>query len=218
MSGDSAYSNFEVHKGPAPKWQQWTGKAILRLSGWKIVGRPPETRKFVATCAPHTSNWDTFFWICLCRAYGLRAHWMCKGELFVGPLGALLRWTGGVPVDRGGEKNYVQQMTQIYEANDEFIIAIAVEGTRYYTEQWKSGFYHIAQAAHVPVWMVFIDYERKHVGGGPLVSLTGDIPEDMDVLREFYDDKAAKYPERKSRIRLREEDELAEAIDETVAK
>jgi 1-acyl-sn-glycerol-3-phosphate acyltransferase len=104
----------------------------------------------------------------------------------------------------------VQQMAQAFAERDELVLAIPPAGTRHYTEYWKSGFYYIAQAANVPIVLGFVDYARKQAGFGPHFHPSGDVSADMDIARAFYADIQGKYPDDKSRPRLKGEDQASE--------
>ena len=187
------------------------GRIILKVSGWKDVGHKPPFRKYVLIAAPHTSNWDLVFMLAIGKAAGIHPSWMGKHTMFRGLFGRMLRWLGGVPVDRTARRDVVQQMADAFAEADDLVLAIPPEGTRSLTKQWRSGFYHIARAANVPVVMGFLDYARKEGGIGPAVHLTGDPKADMDVLRAFYSEKKGRFPERFGPIRLAIEDEASVA-------
>jgi 1-acyl-sn-glycerol-3-phosphate acyltransferase len=130
---------------------------------------------------------------------------MGKHTLFQGPIGRVMRGLGGVPVHRDRSNSLVTQMADIIEASDRIALTVPAEGTRGYTTHWKSGFYHIARAAEVPVVLGFLDYGRRRGGFGPEIVLTGDVREDMDEIRAFYADKQGRYPEMTGEILLKEE-------------
>lgn len=167
----------------------------LRLFGWRMEGRTPDLDKFVLIAAPHTSNWDVF--VMLAAAFTFRAElfWIGKDSLFRGPFKPLLRWLGGVPIDRSGGQNLVAKTAELFAERDKFILAIAPEGTRKKTRYWKTGFYYIAHTANVPIVMGFIDFHRKVAGVGPTFIPTGDIEADMQKLQAFYANIAGKRQE-----------------------
>jgi 1-acyl-sn-glycerol-3-phosphate acyltransferase len=131
---------------------------------------------------------------------------MAKDSLFRGPQGILLRALGGIPIDRSKNNNVVDATVRSFAENDALVVLIPPEGTRKAAQYWKSGFYHIARKANVPVGLGFLDYARKRVGIGPLLTLTGDLKHDMDQVRAFYADKAPKHPALYTPPRLREEE------------
>ena len=180
-------------------------QAFLRATGWQPEGRRPASRRFVLIAAPHTSNWDLAYLLALAAIYDVTVSWMGKDSLFRGPRGALLRRLGGIPVDRTHRGNLVRQMSALFEARERLALVVPAEGTRSYTPHWRSGFYHIARQAKVPVVLGFLDYQRKRGGFGPELVLTGDVAQDMDEIRGFYSDKVGRYPQNFGPVRLKEE-------------
>ncbi len=187
--------------------KQAIGKAFLASQGWTVGGGIPKARKYVLIAAPHTSNWDFPFTIATAFALGVDIRWMGKQQLFDGPGGALFRALGGIPVDRSKNTNMVDRMVALFEENDDLVLTVPAEGTRGKGSYWKSGFYHIARRAGVPIGLGYLDFGRKRSGIGPLVHPTGDIRADMDVIRAFYGTVLGKKPELFTVPHLREEDE-----------
>lgn len=187
------------------RFLQWPARAILRLLGWQIVGQPPRIPKYVMLGVPHTSNADGFLMLLVATAVQLRLNFLIKDSWFRGPLGPLARRLGGVPIDRSTSRNTVGQIVAAFASREELAFVITPEGTRGYTDHWRSGFYHIARRANIPVVLGFIDYGSKQIGFGPAIELTSDTAADMDRIRAFYADKTARYPEKFGPIRLRRE-------------
>jgi 1-acyl-sn-glycerol-3-phosphate acyltransferase len=180
-------------------------RLCLFLSGWKAEGEKPAAATYVLIAAPHTSNWDLFYLLALAWLLGVKVSWMGKQSLFFGPMGSVMRALGGVPVRRDRSSNLVEQMAETFAACDSLVLTVPAEGTRSYVPHWKSGFYHIALAAKVPIVLGYLDYARKRGGFGPELIPTGNISEDMDDLRAFYADVSGEYPERFGEVRLKEE-------------
>jgi len=193
--------------------RKWIGRLWLALWGWKAEGDEPPFDKYVLIAAPHTTNWDLPFTLALAFVFDVRVHWMGKHTLFQAPHGWFLKWLGGVPIERHLRKNVVQQMADRFAGSEEFVLAVPTEGTRSRTEYWKSGFYHIARQAQVPIVMGYLDYARRAGGFGGVLHPTGDLRADMDRVRAFYADKIGKYPERFGPVRLREEEEEEAALE-----
>jgi 1-acyl-sn-glycerol-3-phosphate acyltransferase len=187
------------------------GRFLLWLLGWRAVGSPPDLPRYVFIAAPHTSNWDGLLLLAFAGYYRLKVHWLGKKSIFWGPFGWWFRRLGGIPVDRSRANDLVQRLGAQIRAADRFALAIPPEGTRHFTDHWKSGFYHIARAAGVPVALGFLDFAKREGGFGPTIDLTGDVRADMDKVRAFYADKRGKHPDQFSTIRLREEAEAAAA-------
>jgi 1-acyl-sn-glycerol-3-phosphate acyltransferase len=159
---------------------------ILRILRWKEIGPLPQKAKYIIIVAPHTSNWDVFYGVMLAFALKLDARFMAKKELFRWPFSPLVEWMGGFPIDRTSSRNVVEQMIQKFNASEKFVLAIAPEGTRHKVDYWKSGFYHIAKGAQIPIQLAFIDYASKTGGAGPLIYPSGVIDRDMILIRDFY--------------------------------
>ena len=159
-----------------------------------IASFTPLIPKFVLVGAPHTSNWDLPFTLLMAFAFRARIHWMGKKAIFRRPFKGFLQWLGGIPVKRSQSSNLVKQSIQQFQQNEQLILTIAPAGTRSRVIRWKSGFYHIACGADVPIVLGFLDYRRKVGGIGPLVYPTGNITADMETIRSFYDGVTGKNP------------------------
>jgi 1-acyl-sn-glycerol-3-phosphate acyltransferase len=180
---------------------------LLAIGCWTPVGGPPEAKKYVLIAAPHTSNWDFVWLLAFARLHGMRIQWVGKHTLFKKPFGTIMRALGGIPVKRDKRHSMVQQLVDALNAADSMCLVVPVEGTRKHVKHWKSGFYHIAREAKVPIVMSFLDYWGRRGGFGPAFFPSGDLSRDMNTLRAFYADKFGKYPHNCGNIRLAEEDE-----------
>ena len=169
--------------------------AFFRARGWKAIGAPPANRRCVIIAAPHTSNWDFFYFLGLTDALGIKAHFMAKLALFRWPFGRFMREMGGVPVDRSGGRDQVAQMIAEFARRREFMLTIAPEGTRGAVRQWRTGFYHIAHGAGVPLVCGLMDYGSKTGGLGPAIVTTGDYRADMAKVAEFYRSCTPRHPQ-----------------------
>jgi 1-acyl-sn-glycerol-3-phosphate acyltransferase len=178
-----------------------TSRFILALTGWRAEGRLPPIPKFVLVGAPHTSNWDLPFTLLI--AFALRAHirWMGKEAIFRRPFKGFFKWLGGIPVRRSQSHNLVAQSIQQFKRNENLILTIAPAGTRKRVIRWKTGFYHIAAGAAVPIVLGFLDYRRKVGGIGPVVYPSGDMAADMETIQAFYDGVTGKHPARSMRVK-----------------
>ncbi len=170
----------------------------------------PPSRKYVLIGAPHTSNWDFVVGLLALWALGIRARWLGKKELFKPPLGLLMRLLGGIPVDRSRRSNLVDQVAEILAREEEIAILITPEGTRGKAPYWRTGFYHMALKAGVPIALGYADFRRKEVGIGAYLWPTGDLRRDFEAIRAFYQDKTGLRPEKQGPIRIREEVEETE--------
>jgi 1-acyl-sn-glycerol-3-phosphate acyltransferase len=178
---------------------------FLRATGWTPAGAPPPLARFVLIAAPHTSNWDLVYLLALAQRYQLRISFMMKHTVFRGPAGPVFRALGGIPIRRDRRNDLVKQMVERFQASDRLVLVVPAEGTRARTEYWKSGFYHIAREAGVPIVLGYLDYTKRRGGFGPALAATGDYAADMDAIRDFYADKTGRHPTRFAEPRLREE-------------
>lgn len=178
---------------------KWFCALYLKLIGWKIGSTlPPTIKKCVLVAAPHTSNWDYPISLATLYACGVHVRFLAKDSLFKFPLGILMRASGGMPVDRSKHNNMVDSMIAMFKDNDQLILMIPVEGTRSYVKEWKSGFYHTAKGAEVPIAMGYLDYGKKIAGFGDLFYPTGDYAKDLVEIQNFYRQFQARYPEKSS--------------------
>ncbi len=175
---------------------------LLKLSGWKTAGYPPNVPKYVIIVAPHTSNWDLFYGALIALSFNLDARFMAKHQLFRKPFGPLVKWLGGVAIDRSASHHTVDQVIQKFNENEKFVLAIAPEGTRRKVKYWKSGFYHIAEGAYVPILLCFLDYASKTGGAGPLIMPSGDLDHDMKIIQDFYRTVSGKYTDKTSPLAI----------------
>ena len=177
---------------------KWLAIYIFKWLGWKTVGDLPNgLDKIVLVVAPHTSNWDLFYGLCTIFIKDIPAKFAIKKEVMFFPFGPILKWLGAIPIDRSLKSKHrqVDMMIDMLKKSQKLVLTIAPEGTRKYAPRWKTGFYHIALHANVPIAMGFIDYDKKQAGIGPIFHPTGDLANDMQKIQAFYKDKVAKYPD-----------------------
>lgn len=174
----------------------------LKVTGWRKAAPFPHMPKYIIVGAHHTSSWDLPFALVFAFVFGIKIHWMGKDALFRWPFGPVMRWLGGIPIDRSKANGVVEQSIQAFRDNDELVIVITPEGTRKRVDHWKSGFYHIAKGAHVPIVVGFLDYGRKVGGAGPVITPTGDIEADMKILQDFFATVSAKHPDQAGEVRI----------------
>ncbi len=160
--------------------------ALYRLRGWHIDGRPPAAKKFVLVGAPHTSNWDFAVFLGATDELGIRASYLGKHSLFRWPLKRFMLDMGGIPVDRSKRSNYVEQVIAEFARRDELALVIAPEGTRHSDGRWRSGFYHIAIGAGVPIVPAWLDRRTRRAAIGEAMLPTGDYAADLRRIAQFY--------------------------------
>ena len=161
-------------------------RALLAAWGWRIDGEFPPQPKMVAIVAPHTSNWDFIVGILAVFAIGVRVRFLAKHTLFNGGLGPLMRWFGGMPVNRAAPQGLVPQVVETIEKADQIFLAITPAGTRSSTKPWKSGFYHIAVAARVPILPVVFDGPGRSIRLLRPFEPGGDYDADLPKLLALY--------------------------------
>ena len=159
---------------------------ILRVIGWKTRGTELAHQRFVLIGAPHTSNWDFPLMLMVVLKLKLRVFWMGKHTLFPFPFGGLMKWLGGVPINRSSSHNVVRETVRQFKDHEELVVLIPPEGTRSKVKEWKTGFYHIANMAKVPILMGYVDAEKKEAGFADFFHPTGDIDKDLEEIRNFY--------------------------------
>jgi 1-acyl-sn-glycerol-3-phosphate acyltransferase len=183
---------------------RWISLMLFKISGWKFIGEyPQEYQKSVMIAAPHTSNWDILFARAAFFILRVPVKFTIKEEWLKTPIGPILRWLGAIGIERKDKNDpnrkkkisFVDAMVEIFNQREKLVILITPEGTRKYVKEWKSGFYHIANGAGVPIILGFLDYEKKEAGIGPTIHPTGNFEEDLEKIKSFYRTVKGKYPE-----------------------
>lgn len=167
-------------------WRSF-GRLYLRLSGWRIEGSFPESPQCVTIVAPHTSNWDFPLGVAIVFALELRASWLGKHAMFRAPFKGFLRWLGGIPVDRRASQGVVGACVKAFEATPALFLALAPEGTRKGVSQWRTGFYHIAAAAAVPIFPVAFDFRDHVVHLMPVFHPSGNLEADLPRIQALFE-------------------------------
>lgn len=171
------------------------GHAVFRLMGWRIEGQLPPLDKFVVIGAHHTSNWDFVLFIAAKFILRLNARWFGKHSIFRWPFGALMRYWGGIPIRRHLKLNTVEQAIEAFAEHRQFILVLSPEGTRRRVERWKSGFYHIACGAGVPIVPAALDFQHRRIVIGAPFQPTGNEEADLRQLLAFYRPYVPKNPD-----------------------
>lgn len=168
---------------------------LLRLTGWRFTGAAiPDVKKLVIIVAPHTSNWDFPTGIMAMYALGIRGTFLGKDTLFRFPLGILMRWLGGFPVDRFSKQNVVAQTASLVQRLDRVLIVLSPEGTRSRTEKWRTGFWWIAHETQSPIVPVAFNFRTKEFHFYPAFHTTGDVEADVQSLRKLFRSDMAYDP------------------------
>ncbi len=171
-------------------------KFILKLLGWKTTKDMPVEDKCIILAAPHTSMFDFLFGWLFYKSIGGKPFVMVKQELFFFPLGILIRWMGGIPVDRKPGNRMIEKMAQEFKNRKQLHLAIAPEGTRSKVKQWKKGFLLIARRAEVPVYLGYADYKKKEVGIKGVFIPSDNSEEDIRNIRLQYKGITPRHPEK----------------------
>jgi len=151
--------------------------------------------KCIICLAPHTSNWDFIMGVLYNGATGMKSNFLMKKEWFFWPLGMLFRRMGGIPVYRQKHTSMTDTLAKTAKEAERFRVCITPEGTRKRVEEWKKGFYYIAQKAEIPILLYGLDYERKLIQCTKTIIPSGDIEADMREIKLYFKDYKGKKPE-----------------------
>ncbi len=183
--------DFWLQAAQAPSFKKKCALKFLRLFKWRVHAPPLPGPRGVLIFYPHTSNWDFPLTMLAKWSMGMEVRWLVKDSLFGGIFGKIwgpiLRSWGGEPIERDANAGNIEKLAARFHAADQFWLALSPEGTRKFRPTWRSGFYHIALAAKVPVALGFIDYARKECGIAGYYTLTGDKEADMQGISVVYE-------------------------------
>lgn len=166
---------------------------ILFVIGWKIVGLREYPKKCVIIFAPHTSNWDFFFGKCYAYILGVKPNYLVKNELSFWPLSIFIKYNGGIPVDRYSSNSLVSQLSERIIKSDKMMLTLSPEGTRKKVSKWRTGFYHIAKEANVPLVLAFLDFKKKEMGCYKIIYSLTNFDDNMKEIEMFYRGVQGKY-------------------------
>ena len=174
-------------------------RLILKLIGWKITGNKTLSKdtikKAVIITVPHTHWLDFYLGILIRGSIGFKSNYLAKKELFIFPLNIILRWTGGVPVDRKSSNNLVKQIVNIFNSKDEFRLSLAPEGTRKKVEKLKSGFYYIALESKVPIFLMTLDFKNKKTLISEPFYPSGNKESEFNYIESYFHGVVGKVKE-----------------------
>ena len=177
--------------------KKYIGLFVMKISGWKIdYPKEFQVEKFVIIAAPHTSNWDLYYALAIFWVHNIPVKFFIKDSFTKGLHGYIFKALGAIGVDRKRTGNLVHHAASVIQKSDKIALMVPAEGTRSRVEKWKTGFYHIATKAKVPVALGYLDYKKKIAGVGELVHLSGDKDVDMQIIENFYTTITAKHPEK----------------------
>ncbi len=173
------------------------GKLILKILGWKSdYPKKFQVDKFVIIAAPHTSNWDLVYALSIFWKYKIPVKYFIKESFTKGLHGKLFKAMGAIGVNRSKTGNLVHHAAATIKKMDKIALMVPAEGTRSKVKKWKTGFYHIAKKANVPVALGYLDYKNKIAGVGDLLELTADFESDMKKIEKFYSTIDGKFPDK----------------------
>lgn len=188
--------HFTIFKTPIiSTLVRWMSIFILRLFGWRVDSSAQVPAKCVLIGAPHTSNWDFPLALMICFVLRIDVYWMGKNSLFPPVFGIVMRWLGGIPVDRSQAGNLVQGTIDAFNRSERLLVIVPPEGTRGKVTRWKTGFYYIAHGAGVPLGLGYVDFKEKIGGVGKMFYPSGNIEQDMLEIRAFYAGVTGKNPQ-----------------------
>lgn len=168
---------------------------FYRVMGWRIVGRiPTDVPQAIVAVGPHTSSWDFLIGVLSRNVLEQDISFIGKDSLFKGPFGWLFRWLGGYPVDRSRSQGMVEAVVQLFRAHPRFYLSLSPEGTRKKADRLRSGFYHMAVGAGVPIIMVGMDFKHKELRFEAPLYPTGQVEADMRIIQQFFSTVTGKIP------------------------
>lgn len=165
----------------------------LRCWGWGFEGDLPNVSKAVAIVAPHTSNWDFVLGLLGLFAVGVRVSWFGKHTLFKAPFTGLLRWLGGIPINRRSASGAVDQMVARFNTSEALLVGLSPEGTRKPVPRWHTGFWHIAAGAGCPIVPIAFDWGPRVIRFGAPLQPSGDLEADLEALHRFFSGVRGKH-------------------------
>ena len=168
---------------------------LFWVMGWKSSKELSFPDKCIVITAPHTSNWDFLIGRCYAYISNISPKYLIKSELFFPIIGILLKINGGIPVYRKESFNVVDQVVEMFDKKDKFILGVAPEGTRKRVEKWKTGFYYMAKNANVPLVLVAMDYGKKEIGIVKIMNPSEEKKKDLQIIEEIFSNVIAKNPE-----------------------
>lgn len=178
-------------------------RGVFALSGWTYKNSmPPDLKRCVMIAAPHTSNWDFLYTRLAFLLMDIRVRITTKDSYMRFPIGPFARALGCIGIDRSPKKageerpSMVQLMVDLFKKHEDLVMLVTPEGTRSLQTKWKTGFYHVAVSACVPVALGYLDYKKKEAGVGKVVYPSGDMKKDLQEIMAFYKTITPHSPEK----------------------
>lgn len=167
--------------------------SLFRLFGWRVVGERPKIKKFVLVAVPHVSAWDLVIMLIVANHLSVDLRWLGKRALFKFPFNYFLRWLGGIPAKHESYSSTTDYCVDLFSKHESFVLAVPPEGTRKKVNQWRTGFYTIAQRANVPIALGFIDTANKRSGILEYFVTSGNAEADIALIQSKYKQVLTNY-------------------------
>jgi len=178
-------------------------RSLFALTGWTYNNNmPPGIRQSVMIAAPHTSKWDFLYTRLAFVLMDIPVRITIEHRYTKFPYGPFIRALGGIGIDRRPKKegeerpSMVAAMVDLFKKHPDFVMLVTPEGTRNLRTRWKTGFYHVALQAKVPVALGYLDYGKKEAGVSKVVYPSGDMKKDLQEIMAFYKNIVPRWPER----------------------
>lgn len=166
---------------------QWLSKMILRIWGFKVTGNHPrQVPKKIYLVVPHTSNMDFPLGMLVKTSMKIENNFLAKHTLFRWPIKWFVEKLGFLPVDRTKQNGLINQLVEVFNNNSKVAIGMAPEGTRSKVNKLRSGFYHIALQANVPLILVTFDWGNKVVHFSDPYYVSDDKEKDMAFIENYF--------------------------------
>ena len=189
------------------------GRFLMKVCNWKIVGEFPTHKRMVLIAVPHTAMRDAWYALLAVLALDLKINFFGAKWIFTRlpslftisksldrlgipwPLGWLqsifLKRLGGIPVTREVNKGLISSVIDTFSDIDNFILAIAIEGGGFSTEdnpnKFRSGFYYIAKGLEIPYVPIAIDFANREFRIMEPMFPVSSFEEEADKIRELFD-------------------------------
>lgn len=174
----------------------WFCRLLLKTWGWKIQGEIPyELPKKLYVVLPHTSNWDFPVGIALKYGYKMEVGFIAKSSLFKWPFAWFFRALGGIPVDRKKSRGFIESVVKAINERERFSTAIAPEGTRMKVNKLKSGFFHIARLANLPLVYVKFDWGNKIIDFAKPRNVYDSLEKELEFINHHFKNTLGRIPE-----------------------
>lgn len=164
------------------------GRFVYFLMGWTYEDLPdyfPD--RCVVIGFPHTSNMDTVRALTYIKIARVPAKLLVKAGWFFFPMSLILKNLGGIPVKRDKAHGFVESAAELFRENEELVLALVPEGTRKKVSRIKTGFWHIAKSANVPIVCWYLDNNTKKTRWLGMIHPGLDLNSDLIRIHRLYE-------------------------------